>query len=249
MAATLEITTVSSCSVRCLICPQDLLKKSYRKGSSKRLTRNEFVEALSSMPKHVRIHFSGLVEPWLNPECTSMLATALFRGYRVAVYTTCVGMNDYIKVAHKLAANRHLVDVICVHLPDGRNMTTATYGLNFIAALRALDMPREVMAMGGPNFQQIDRAGNVAPNLTRHQGPIRCSFTDGPDKYDHNVLLPNGDVHLCCMDYGLRHKLGNLFEQTWDEIQNGEPMRMLREANATDGDTLCRRCHGAERAT
>jgi FkbM family methyltransferase len=34
----------------------------------------------------------------------------------------------------------------------------------------------------------------------------------------HNVLLPNGDVSLCCMDYGLDHILGNLYEQTYEEI-------------------------------
>lgn len=34
----------------------------------------------------------------------------------------------------------------------------------------------------------------------------------------HNVLLPNGDVSLCCMDYGLDQILGNLLEQEYDEI-------------------------------
>lgn len=34
----------------------------------------------------------------------------------------------------------------------------------------------------------------------------------------HNVLLPNGDVSLCCMDYGLDHILGNLFTQNYLDI-------------------------------
>jgi MoaA/NifB/PqqE/SkfB family radical SAM enzyme len=34
----------------------------------------------------------------------------------------------------------------------------------------------------------------------------------------HNVLLPNGDVSLCCMDYGLKHILGNLFTQEYEEL-------------------------------
>ena len=34
----------------------------------------------------------------------------------------------------------------------------------------------------------------------------------------HNVLLPNGDVSLCCMDYGLNHILGNLYTQNYDDI-------------------------------
>ena len=34
----------------------------------------------------------------------------------------------------------------------------------------------------------------------------------------HNVVLPNGDVSLCCMDYGLKHIIGNIFEQEYDDI-------------------------------
>lgn len=34
----------------------------------------------------------------------------------------------------------------------------------------------------------------------------------------HNVMLPNGDVSLCCMDYNLEHILGNLFEEEYDDI-------------------------------
>ena len=38
------------------------------------------------------------------------------------------------------------------------------------------------------------------------------------EKMYHNVMLPNGDVSLCCMDYGLKHILGNLYEQDYEEI-------------------------------
>ena len=34
----------------------------------------------------------------------------------------------------------------------------------------------------------------------------------------HNVVLPNGDVSLCCMDYGLKHILGNLYTQEYNDI-------------------------------
>ena len=38
------------------------------------------------------------------------------------------------------------------------------------------------------------------------------------EKMYHNVMLPNGDVSLCCMDYGLKHILGNLYDQSYEEI-------------------------------
>lgn len=34
----------------------------------------------------------------------------------------------------------------------------------------------------------------------------------------HNVMLPNGDVSLCCMDYSLSYIIGNMFEQEYEEI-------------------------------
>ena len=34
----------------------------------------------------------------------------------------------------------------------------------------------------------------------------------------HNVVLPNGDVSLCCMDYDLKHILGNILVQDYEEI-------------------------------
>jgi len=38
------------------------------------------------------------------------------------------------------------------------------------------------------------------------------------EKLYHNVVLPNGDVSLCCMDYGLKHIIGNLYEQDYEDI-------------------------------
>jgi len=34
----------------------------------------------------------------------------------------------------------------------------------------------------------------------------------------HNVMLPNGDISLCCMDYGLDQILGNLYEKSYESI-------------------------------
>ena len=38
------------------------------------------------------------------------------------------------------------------------------------------------------------------------------------EKLYHNVVLPNGDVSLCCMDYGLEHIIGNLLDQEYEDV-------------------------------
>jgi hypothetical protein len=60
-------------------------------------------------------------------------------------------------------------------------------------------------------------------------------------------LIPNGNVVLCCMDFGLKHILGNLKEcdykalftnnPEWDFIQKG--------MNDSSMDILCRKCESA----
>jgi hypothetical protein len=197
---TLEITTVASCSVRCTICPQDALKAAYPKADPHRLTLSDFCFALMGVPQHVRIDFSGFVEPWLNPDCTEMLAYALSAGYRVAVYTTCVGMKDAADVARILISARDKVDVVCVHLADGERMRTIVAESDvraaFVSTLQDSRINLEVMSMkDSPQFTPIDRAGLVQLGKAplRHKGPIRCSYSD---TYTHNVMLPNGDVHL-----------------------------------------------------
>ena len=39
-----------------------------------------------------------------------------------------------------------------------------------------------------------------------------------PEKLYHNICLPNGDVSLCCMDYGLKYIIGNLFKQDYEDV-------------------------------
>lgn len=76
-----------------------------------------------------------------------------------------------------------------------------------------------------------DRAGNLSkevaekPEYSIIRSKIRTTaYTTAPktcgciEKLYHNVLLPNGDVSLCCMDYSLKYILGNLFTQEYNQV-------------------------------
>ena len=64
--------------------------------------------------------------------------------------------------------------------------------------------------------KMISRAGNltnVKNNFEKKLGPLSCNISSHSgleDKFDANTLLPNGDVTLCAMDYGLTCVIGNL---------------------------------------
>jgi hypothetical protein len=46
------------------------------------------------------------------------------------------------------------------------------------------------------------------------------------------------------MDYGLKHTLGNLITQTYDDINNSDERKKLQKAMDGDStlDVLCRKC-------
>jgi hypothetical protein len=104
-------------------------------------------------------------------------------------------------------------------------------------------------------FTGIDRAGALNLNQVNGQkviviknksGPIKCGVTD---LYNHNVLLPNGDILLCCMDYDKKHVLGNLFNTPYYEIFRQDPFRDLIVENmnhlGASDKSICRKCDNA----
>jgi hypothetical protein len=103
------------------------------------------------------------------------------------------------------------------------------------------------------NFNAHDRAGSLNNNQVLNQkiniiknikGPIKCSFTD---KYDQNVMLPDGSVLLCCMDYEKKHVIGNLLEQNYNEIylSNGMGELILSNSKSSCSESICRNCERA----
>ena len=100
---TLEVTTVIGCRNMCRFCPQKLLIGKYTKKERPFIMSLEnFKLAIDKIPKHVRIDFSGMAEPWLNNACTEMVLYAHEKEHPIAVYTTCVGMKleDIDKIKH-----------------------------------------------------------------------------------------------------------------------------------------------------
>ena len=90
-----------------------------------------------------------------------------------------------------------------------------------------------------------DRAGNVECRPHKSIDPD-CSLycvTSGK-AMDHNVLLPDGTVIMCCMDYGMTGVFGNLFEQSYDEVLNSDAARAMRET-LNRGESICRHCANA----
>jgi hypothetical protein len=63
--------------------------------------------------------------------------------------------------------------------------------------------------------------------------------------YDHNILIPNGNVLLCCMDYSSNHILGNLLRQSYEELRQSNTIKNVIELNKTSHyipSHICKNC-------
>ena len=257
---TIDITTNVGCSVRCAFCPQDKLLPAYRdRGGPRQMTFAAFREMLRKIPPDTALDFSGMAEPWLNPDCTEMLLHAHERGYEVAAFTTTIGMDEADVARIQSIPFRRFV----VHLPDTERYSKIEMSDAYLQILANIvgsgipnrefmtmgTLPREVAAVIGRRIKRtrmMSRAGNLtnvrAPE--RLAGPIRCRSCG--DSLDHNMLLPNGDVILCCMDYGLRHVLGNLLVSDYRELFESESFKRVQAGLDDDSfDILCRYCENA----
>jgi hypothetical protein len=269
----LEITTRVGCGVGCRFCPQSLLGRAYAARANGRrpehlMTVDTFAACIEKLPAFVEIDFSGFAEPWLNPRCTDMLKHALERDRRIRVHTTLQGVST--SDAHVLASvPPDSIAYFSIHLPS-RDEGLERYRIDD-AYLEVLDLilrvrgdVRLVYHGSGVDVRVRDvldrlgiavteprkthsRAGNVnlsgLSTLRREKAIGRLPGRIGCRRPGWRVLLPNGDITLCCMDYGLQHVLGNLLESSFESVFWGAEMQhVLRGREDESRDVLCRTC-------
>lgn len=251
---TLEITTVFPCAVACSICPQDKWKSAYR--GKDRLTYDDFCTVLENIPKEVRLDFSGFSEPFLNRDSSKMMLHAYRNGYRVVLYSTLLGFTP-----HDAELIKEITFAACtVHLPDDINFTVPDEeqwlrSYELFASSVAYDNAIYHLGTLSPRVKKrvaricrppvLTRANNVAGEvirpLARHRGVLRCTISG--NLFNQNVMMPNGDVYLCCMDWSLQHKLGNLFEHPYEDLHRTEEyLRICRSMDDPAIETICRYC-------
>ena len=213
----------------------------------------EYKRAIDKVPGCTRIDFSGMCEPFANKHCADMILYAAEKGFPLALYTTLQGatFEDYerLKGVH--------FDVVTIHLPDneGRshfNITDEYLELLYLWECNNYSVHGQLDTRVLPFIKRRnmitfmhDRAGNVdcRPHITiETERQLRCK-TSGYSM-DHNVLLPDGTVIMCCMDYGMTGVFGNLFTQRYNDVLLS-PAACDMRAKLAGGESICRHCANA----
>ncbi|WP_251208690.1 radical SAM protein [Acetatifactor aquisgranensis] len=268
----LEVSTIMGCSVNCKFCPQDVMLKKYYENDRTRqrvMTVDNFRVILEHTPKKCIIDFSGMTEPFNNPYCLEMIKMACEAGRKVYLFTTLAEVDeDTVDELLKLP-----VYYVTLHVADRCGYayipTTESYyrnvekvvsavkadGTPFIDFINAQTDPDERVAEIVKGKYEVmrsvqNRAGNVKEEGAQHREKIigtdeRISCCFCGDDISNNVVLPDGTLLICNMDYGMKHVLGNLYEEDYDSIRSrGELQRVIRAMKCEEemDELLCRSC-------
>jgi hypothetical protein len=178
--------------------------------------------------------------------------------HRYNIYTTMVGLEDQFKSLVTMKEIGYTPEHFIIHLPSRDRLDKIPPNPNLLREIRkhfevsmhCYDSLHQGMGyILGCNVIPLrnlhTRAGNIFP-VSQHVDVIDRKSDAVQCKIDRlmrqNILLPDGKVVLCCMDYGLRHVLGNLLTDSYRDLFRSQTYRDLVFNLSHNGDALCRYC-------
>ena len=265
----LEINTVIGCPVNCKYCTQDVfISKYFEKDKNRQrwMTLENFVAVLSNTPDDCIINFAALSEPFVNHDCVAMIKMACDVGRTVLLFSTFVGATDE-EIDEVLELPIHAITLHCADskgyakIPTDGNYygrmekilnASKPDGTPMVVGVSAQTEPTKEMVELCKGKHEIkyslhDRVGylkdsRLASVKTPHKGRFLCSRC-GP-KLNSHMVCPDGTVVLCNNDFGMNFNLGNIYNQTFDEIQESTVLKtVLRGMNGDDSlELICMKC-------
>jgi hypothetical protein len=207
----LEITTKIGCPVNCQkYCPQEVTINKY---SGKRsLSIDDWKIILGHIPNRLPLFFSGFCEPFANNRLLDFIEMSQKTGHPIGIYTTLYQASRVD--VEKLIKYPFLE--FCLHLPDGNVMKLPPFEDYKDNVFTVLCNVRNVsFSIMNDLFKSLNRENLTRGALMKRKRLKFCHKLDHPQF----VLLPNGDVTLCCMDFGLSYILGNLLTENYVDIK------------------------------
>lgn len=253
MKQIIQFNTIIGCPNNCSYCPQKTVTRNYKKLSKQKImTMDTFITCYKKLPGGIEIAFGGYSEPFLNPDCSNMILYANQHNSPIQVNTTLVGLTtDDVDRIKDVDFSSFLV-----HLPNKKDF--------FMEKKKLIDVLIYVCKgihknLGFVYFNDIDQdilktikdfgyepiVGTINSRCGKLYGSqhiLGYGFCEMHYMKWH-VILPDGSVSLCCMDFGLHHILGNLlFDDFSDLYKKKEWLRLKHDQKTYDSDILCRDC-------
>ncbi|MDD3053763.1 MAG: SPASM domain-containing protein [Endomicrobiia bacterium] len=243
MKKNLEVTTYIGCKVLCKYCPQDKIVRAYDNLKAKtNMTLSDFKKILSNVDKNdTKLIFAGFSECFVNRYAIDMLIYAYQQGFKIDIFTTMVGLTKSkilklkkAEVGFYAVAFHFFKSSDIVFKKDKFYDMVEFFRNNIKVKVSKIVEVRNVVSRAGALFKIKKKTGNIV---------CLCNSVY------QNVVLPNGDVFLCCNDFELKHKLGNLFEDHYssDKIEQ-ERKKILELMKLKDSEIACRLCETSDKS-
>lgn len=230
-----EITVQIGCKVLCKYCPQDKLVKAY-KSSKKIMTLKDFKKILSNIDKSTTVIFSGFSEPFLNKYSVDMMIYAYNQGFTVELWTTFVGLID--KYVDKLEKSKIIFDRVVFH-----RFKSSYYDV-IESSEKFKNFREKVQSLIYQQLRVVKPLSRAGNNFEYNSNAKKISCVQ--NKTESNVVLPNGDLFLCCNDFSLKHKIGNLCQENINSGSIRKSKKILKRMASKDSFIICKHCECSE---
>lgn len=240
MDKSLDISTMIGCRNMCPYCPQSVIVDRY-KCEKKIMTVEDIKLILKNVDKSIILVFSGFAENFYNPNFLDILIYSYNEGYKISLWTTLKGVNDY-KI--KKLANSGIVFQYCgFHKYSGNGFNELEFNNTLKNFKKKINIIQSQIYNYTRKTEIYSRASNNFIKIPYKDKPIKCDFYGRDFMNDYNLVLPNGDVILCCMDYNMKHIIGNLYSDNYQSEKFNQKRKELNELRLMDNsDLLCRNC-------
>ena len=272
----LNVTTTSGCRGRCVYCPQDrywdAMAERPRYLTADEFTA--LVPMLADTHFET-MSFGGFSEPFDNPEIVDLLTLTYELDFvdEILVYSNGEAMTPATMqaLAHvhfgtvdischgfdpeTYRRTRSFVDPVAVRenvlflLENHSNIANLTISVSGpFGSQDSLDELAALCDGAGATLFRRDlhsRAGLLRigrANGGPKSGPFRCAKFD----FEKPVLVPGGDLSLCCQDFALRYVIGNLHDAPFAKLMSESALRRhvlaVAAGRSEDPDLACYQC-------
>jgi len=266
---TLEFSLFTGCSVNCSYCPHSTLHKA---SSEKYMSLETFKLILDKIPREVGLVFAGFCDPLQYDKLTEVIEYSFSKGHRLNIATTLpedYPENIELFFNEKYWAGRclHLRDEFMSYKTNSEQYYNNVD--RFFSQMKQQYSSNNIIVDNRFSFlgKVIDSRLKelIEKNNLKHLYEVCIPHTriDAPIKYDsprqnkglsgkiycsvglyrRQMITPDGDVVLCCMDVKKQHVLGNLLTGSYEDIYNSENYnKFLRGFNNEADSIICRDC-------
>lgn len=246
----IEITNV--CNLNCEFCEPHKRKNRF-------MTSEEFeniLNKISGFSSHIYLHVKG--EPLLHPDFDKLVKFAYEKGFQINLTTNATLLKNHLEITKYLRQIN-----VSFHATNNENLLQTTKKIsdciinyriwNFNENNEALDLiKKEFNISEDLDFSKITNY-TLAPNIflslaTRFEWPTLDKQTSS-NGYCHALkdqiaILVDGTVVPCCLDNNGDIGLGNIFEESLEEILGKEKTQKIIDGfkNRIAVEDLCKKC-------